>query len=138
MGHPWVLAGQCTATRGLAQRRRWVPDAFSLNAPTCFLVTPCVPTGGYHRVRVGEQFRDGRYTVLHKLGWGHFSTVWMVRNEEVRLGQTLSACMAGRAVGHAGMEPSSVAFHLKAPHSYHPPCPNLPAVPSTLLCRRVP
>lgn len=40
---------------------------------------PCA--GGYHRVRVGEKFKDGRYTVLHKLGWGHFSTVWMVHDE---------------------------------------------------------
>ncbi len=39
-------------------------------------------TGGYHRVRVGEKFKGGRYTVLHKLGWGHFSTVWMVLDEE--------------------------------------------------------
>ncbi|PSC68985.1 SRSF kinase 1 [Micractinium conductrix] len=38
--------------------------------------------GGYHRVRAGEKFKDGRYTVLHKLGWGHFSTVWMVRDEQ--------------------------------------------------------
>lgn len=29
-------------------------------------------------MRIGETFKDGRYTVLHKLGWGHFSTVWMV------------------------------------------------------------
>ena len=29
-------------------------------------------------MRVGEQFKDGRYTVLGKLGWGHFSTVWLV------------------------------------------------------------
>lgn len=42
----------------------------------------CVPTGGYHRVRIGEKFKDGRYSVLHKLGWGHFSTVWMVRDEQ--------------------------------------------------------
>jgi serine/threonine-protein kinase SRPK3 len=39
--------------------------------------------GGYHRVRAGEKFKDGRYTVLHKLGWGHFSTVWMVHDEKV-------------------------------------------------------
>lgn len=40
-----------------------------------------VGAGGYHPVRVGEKFKDGRYTVLHKLGWGHFSTVWMVLDE---------------------------------------------------------
>jgi len=34
--------------------------------------------GGYHRVKVGEKFKDGRYEVIGKLGWGHFSTVWLV------------------------------------------------------------
>jgi len=34
--------------------------------------------GGYHRVRVGDKFKDGRYEVIGKLGWGHFSTVWLV------------------------------------------------------------
>ena len=32
--------------------------------------------GGYHPVRVGEEL--GRFRVLSKLGWGHFSTVWKV------------------------------------------------------------
>ncbi|PBP26669.1 serine/threonine-protein kinase SRPK2 [Diplocarpon rosae] len=36
--------------------------------------------GGYHPVQVGEQFKDGKYTVVRKLGWGHFSTVWLSRN----------------------------------------------------------
>ena len=34
--------------------------------------------GGYHVTRVGDVFKGGRYTVLRKLGWGHFSTVWLV------------------------------------------------------------
>ena len=33
--------------------------------------------GGYHPVKIGDRFSDGRYTVLSKLGWGHFSTVWL-------------------------------------------------------------
>jgi serine/threonine-protein kinase SRPK3 len=37
-----------------------------------------VGTGGYHPVQIGEQFNNGRYSVLRKLGWGHFSTVWLV------------------------------------------------------------
>merc|ERR1712000_592083 len=36
--------------------------------------------GGYHPVQVGEKYRDGRYTVVRKLGWGHFSTVWLSRD----------------------------------------------------------
>ncbi|KAK6357882.1 serine/threonine protein kinase, CMGC group [Orbilia blumenaviensis] len=38
--------------------------------------------GGYHPVEVGEQFKDGKYTVIRKLGWGHFSTVWLSRDNE--------------------------------------------------------
>lgn len=34
--------------------------------------------GGYHPVTVGDKFKDGRYMALQKLGWGHFSTVWLV------------------------------------------------------------
>ncbi|XP_018320850.1 SRSF protein kinase 1 [Agrilus planipennis] len=32
--------------------------------------------GGYHPVRIGDLFL-GRYHVTRKLGWGHFSTVWL-------------------------------------------------------------
>lgn len=33
--------------------------------------------GGYHAVRIGDTFKNGRYVVQNKLGWGHFSTVWL-------------------------------------------------------------
>ncbi|OIT33375.1 PREDICTED: SRSF protein kinase 2-like [Nicotiana attenuata] len=33
--------------------------------------------GGYHAVRIGDAFKGGRYIVQSKLGWGHFSTVWL-------------------------------------------------------------
>ncbi|KAL8718556.1 MAG: hypothetical protein Q9225_004328 [Loekoesia sp. 1 TL-2023] len=36
--------------------------------------------GGYHPVNVGETFKDGKYIVVRKLGWGHFSTVWLSRD----------------------------------------------------------
>lgn len=32
--------------------------------------------GGYHPVKIGDLFHD-RYHVVRKLGWGHFSTVWL-------------------------------------------------------------
>ncbi|KAL9913239.1 SR splicing factor protein kinase isoform 1-T2 [Glossina fuscipes fuscipes] len=32
--------------------------------------------GGYHPVNIGDLFQ-GRYHVARKLGWGHFSTVWL-------------------------------------------------------------
>lgn len=33
--------------------------------------------GGYHAVRIGDSFKNGSYVVQSKLGWGHFSTVWL-------------------------------------------------------------
>ena len=35
--------------------------------------------GGYHPVYIGECL-IGRYVVLQKLGWGHFSTVWLCKD----------------------------------------------------------
>ncbi|CAI5503269.1 unnamed protein product [Closterium sp. Naga37s-1] len=37
--------------------------------------------GGYHPVKIGDTFRNGRYRVVKKLGWGHFSTVWLAWDE---------------------------------------------------------
>ncbi|KAJ6551167.1 kinase-like domain-containing protein [Mycena capillaripes] len=38
--------------------------------------------GGYHPVSIGDSFSDNRYVVVRKLGWGHFSTVWLARDEK--------------------------------------------------------
>lgn len=32
--------------------------------------------GGLHPIRIGDVFNQ-RYRVVRKLGWGHFSTVWL-------------------------------------------------------------
>ncbi len=55
--------------------------------------TPCF-LGGYHPVRVGEKYKDGRYVVERKLGWGHFSTVWLVRDTSNGQEAALKACIS--------------------------------------------
>lgn len=35
--------------------------------------------GGYHPVHIGEVYHN-RYMVIQKLGWGHFSTVWLAKD----------------------------------------------------------
>lgn len=40
--------------------------------------------GGYHPVNIGDKFSEGRYTILRKLGWGHFSTVWLARDDMLK------------------------------------------------------
>lgn len=39
--------------------------------------------GGYHLVKIGDLF-NGRYHVIRKLGWGHFSTVWLCWDIQVK------------------------------------------------------
>lgn len=37
--------------------------------------------GGYHPTGRGDLLKDGRYKILHKLGWGSYSTVWAARDQ---------------------------------------------------------
>ncbi|KAL0947838.1 hypothetical protein HGRIS_013900 [Hohenbuehelia grisea] len=39
--------------------------------------------GGYHPVKIGDLFSDARYKVVRKLGWGHFSTVWLAHDQKM-------------------------------------------------------
>lgn len=41
--------------------------------------------GGYHPITLGDTLKDGRYKVLHKLGWGGYSTVWAARDQRSEL-----------------------------------------------------
>ena len=36
--------------------------------------------GGYHPVQLGDEYCQGRYRILNKLGYDSFSTVWLARN----------------------------------------------------------
>lgn len=47
-------------------------------------------TGGYLPVHLGDIFND-RYKVMHKLGWGGYSTVWLARDLKY---VTVKACCA--------------------------------------------
>lgn len=38
--------------------------------------------GGYHPAFKGEKYKEGRYVLVRKLGWGHFSTVWLARDSQ--------------------------------------------------------
>lgn len=39
--------------------------------------------GGYYPVKIGDLFLN-RYHVTRKLGWGHFSTVWLCWDLQVK------------------------------------------------------
>ncbi|CAM9243495.1 unnamed protein product, partial [Phaeothamnion confervicola] len=59
--------------------------------------------GGYHPVKVGDIFSK-RYVVVKKLGWGHFSTVWMARDDlhPSAASRAASGAAAGSGAGTDG------------------------------------
>lgn len=39
--------------------------------------------GGYHPVHINDNFCNGRYRIVHKLGFGTYSTVWLARDHHM-------------------------------------------------------
>ncbi|KDR77273.1 hypothetical protein GALMADRAFT_246586 [Galerina marginata CBS 339.88] len=40
--------------------------------------------GGYHPVSIGDAFAGGRYLVVHKLGFGGSSTIWLAQDQHIQ------------------------------------------------------
>lgn len=53
-------------------------------------VNPCLvaeepdyyKTGGFHPISLGDTFGPDQYTILRKLGYGQYSTVWLARDSK--------------------------------------------------------
>ena len=39
-------------------------------------------SGGYHPVHLGDIMQEGRYVIVHKLGWGLDGTIWLARDRK--------------------------------------------------------
>lgn len=40
--------------------------------------------GGYHPTVIGDTFCGGRYEVVHKLGFGGYSTIWLAKDKQLQ------------------------------------------------------
>ncbi|KAF7121384.1 hypothetical protein RHSIM_Rhsim13G0103400 [Rhododendron simsii] len=60
--------------------------------------------GGYHAVRVGDAFKHGRYIVQSKLGWGHFSTVWLAWDSQKSIYVALKVQKSAQHYTEAAMD----------------------------------
>lgn len=49
--------------------------------------------GGYHPVEIGDYFHD-RYRVIHKLGHGTYSTIWLARDKIANRYVAVKICTA--------------------------------------------
>ncbi|KAF5353457.1 hypothetical protein D9756_007915 [Leucocoprinus leucothites] len=65
--------------------------------------------GGYHPISIGDTFDHGRFRVLHKLGFGGSSTVWLARDQQEGGGQgRLITLKAMRADISSSKAPSEI------------------------------
>jgi len=64
-----LMSSGSSAKRHLVYR--WQDDVENLEA---------YRSGGYHPIQLGDELSNERYHVIHKLGYGTFSTVWLARD----------------------------------------------------------
>ena len=51
--------------------------------------------GGYHPAIIGDTFCSGRYTIVHKLGFGGYSTIWLALGRTYQRYVSLKILAAG-------------------------------------------
>lgn len=73
--------------------------------------------GGYHPTRLGDEFSCGRYRVVHKLGYGSFSTVWMARDHTEERYVSLKVITAAASMSSSE---ANIRDHLRRSNLDHP------------------
>ncbi|KAJ5195449.1 uncharacterized protein N7498_008887 [Penicillium cinerascens] len=77
--------------------------------------------GGYHPVTLGEYLKAGRYKVLHKLGWGGYSTVWAARDQRLYIPMTETYVAVKICIAEKGHDRETRELQtMKELASYHP------------------
>lgn len=76
--------------------------------------------GGYHPVHVGDVFSDGRYHIVRKLGWGHFSTVWLARDTKAKRHVALKVVKSAPHYTETALDEIKLLQRLVAANPHHP------------------
>ncbi|KAL1729312.1 kinase-like domain-containing protein [Schizophyllum commune] len=84
--------------------------------------------GGYHPVKIGDTFSDGRYLVVRKLGWGHFSTVWLAK--DTRLNRHVALKIVKSAPRYTETALDEIKLLQRLITSNNPPTPATPENPN--------
>ncbi|EFW14742.1 conserved hypothetical protein [Coccidioides posadasii str. Silveira] len=74
--------------------------------------------GGFHPVHLGEVY-DGKYKVLRKLGFGRYSTVWLVQNEREHNFRALKVLSAECYGGEKDTYEREILEHLRTADPSH-------------------
>ncbi|RAK94172.1 kinase-like protein [Aspergillus costaricaensis CBS 115574] len=76
--------------------------------------------GGYHPTSINDEFCHGRYKIIHKLGYGSYSTVWLARDRQKNQYVALKIVTADSSTEKSRLE-SRILRHLQTgDDSSHP------------------
>lgn len=81
--------------------------------------------GGYHPVLIGDRYHNGRYEVVHKLGFGSYSTVWLARDSKQNRFVALKIIVADAS---ANSSESKILSRLASGDEGHPGRTNVAAL----------
>lgn len=71
--------------------------------------------GGYHSIAIGDTLHD-RYWIVHKLGFGGYSTIWLARDEKADRYVAVKIGIADRESRESNMLQQLRSFDLKDRH----------------------
>ncbi|KOS47027.1 hypothetical protein ACN38_g1996 [Penicillium nordicum] len=105
MATAWVVSKRAVPFRSISRSDIFSrsisthPEKTQINQPLYISPVDAEPLhryrqGGYHPVTLGECLKSGRYKVLHKLGWGGYSTVWVARDLRDDVYVAVKICVA--------------------------------------------
>jgi serine/threonine protein kinase len=77
-------------------------------------------SGGYLPVKVGDTFKNGRYRVVRKLGWGHFSTVWLVKDMKLKHHSALKVVKSAGRYAETARDEIKLLSRVAAANLNHP------------------
>lgn len=74
--------------------------------------------GGYHPIRLGDKLGAARYEVIHKLGFGSFSVVWLCKDAQTQHYVSVKVAVSG--TGRRQNSKLEILHALRNGNSEHP------------------
>ncbi|KIK49627.1 hypothetical protein CY34DRAFT_121644 [Suillus luteus UH-Slu-Lm8-n1] len=81
--------------------------------------------GGYMVIKIDDTFKDGRYIVARKLGWGHFSTVWLIKDTHENRYSALKVVKSATRYAEAARDEIKLLSQVAAANPHHPGRPHV-------------
>ncbi|KAG1826199.1 kinase-like domain-containing protein [Suillus subaureus] len=77
-------------------------------------------TGGYMVIKIDDTFKEGRYIVARKLGWGHFSTVWLIKDTHENRYSALKVVKSATRYAETARDEIKLLSQVAAANPHHP------------------